>query len=98
MKSDLRDDAVLVHLYEDVVAPECSTAATPADPAQAEPLHGVLTGQRGHAALRHFKTANRRETAACSRDTAARISEMDQNTTQTTSLHTANTSTVKNTT
>ena len=66
---DLGDDAVLVRLNQDVVAPEGPAAATPADPTQTETLHRVLTGQRGHAPLRHFKTGNGCKVSTCSTET-----------------------------
>lgn len=65
---DLGDDTIFVRLHQDVVAPEGPAATTPADPTQTETLHRVLTGQRGHAALRHFKTGNRRKVSTCSTD------------------------------
>lgn len=66
---DLGDDAILIRLHQDVAAPEGPAAAAPADPAQPETLHGVLTGQRGHAPLQHFETGNRRKVSTCSTET-----------------------------
>lgn len=65
---DLGDDSIFVCLHQDVVAPEGPAATTPADPTQTKTLHRVLTGQRGHAPLCHFKTGNRWKVSTCSTD------------------------------
>ncbi len=52
---DFGDDAILICLYDDVVAPERSTIPSPADVAQAVVLHWVMTRQDHCAALRHEK-------------------------------------------
>ncbi len=52
---DFGDDAILICLYDDVVAPERSTIPSPADVAQAVVLHWIMTRQNHCAALRHQK-------------------------------------------
>lgn len=67
--ANLGDYSVLIHLNQDIVAPEGTTAAAPAHPAQAEALHGVLARQRGHAPFHHFETRNRQQVSPCSKKT-----------------------------
>lgn len=66
---DLRDNSLLIRLSQDVVAPESTTATTPARPTQTETLDRVLTRKRSHTAFYHFKTANRHQMPPCSTKT-----------------------------
>lgn len=72
--ADLGDYTMLVRLHQDVVAPEGSTAAAPADPTHPKAVDRILTGQRGHAPLHHFKTGNRRHVPPCSTDMQLELS------------------------